>query len=126
MANKGQPYRFTIQLLNWQLLAGKGGQLREDKLAEAIQAGQEQQVDVILGTELGTTPLSEPLSEGPYISDWSTQPKVKAGQGIGAFFSRAGDFNWILLSTEAEPAQSRFYLIMHDNQSMLLGIFTCW
>ena len=57
------------------------------------------------------------------MSDWSTQPKVKAGQGIGAFFRKAGDFNWILLSTTAEPAQSRFYLISHDIQNMLIGIF---
>ena len=123
MASKGQPYRFTIELLNWQLLAGKGGQLKEDKLAEAIQAGAEQQVDVILGTELGTTPLTEPLCDGPYSSDWSTHPSVKAGQGVGAFFTRTGDFNWILLIPGGEPAQSRFYLLMHSNQSMLLGVF---
>ena len=78
---------------------------------------------MILGTELGTTPMSEPLSDSPYTSDWSTQPKVKAGQGVGAFFNKTADFSWSLLPTEGEVAQSRFYHLMHNNQSLLLGVF---
>ncbi len=117
------PHNLTIQLINWQVLTGKGGQLKEDKLTAACQAATESKVDIILGTELGTTPMTEPLNEGPYVSDWSTHPKVKAGQGVGAFFSKSASFSWAPLSTEEDASQRHFYHLMHNNQSLLLGIF---
>ena len=67
--------------------------------------------------------MTEPLNEGPYVSDWSTHPKVKAGQGVGAFFNRSTSFSWAPLSTEDDATRSRFYHLMHNNQSLLLGIF---
>ena len=67
--------------------------------------------------------MTEPLKEGPYVSDWSTHPRTKAGQGVGAFFSKTASFSWAPLSTEDDATQSRFYHLMHDNQSLLLGIF---
>ena len=117
------PHHLTIQLINWQVLAGKDSQLKEDKLTVACQAAQNSKVDIILGTELGTTPMTEPLKEGPYISDWSTHPSTKAGQGVGAFFSQSASFSWAPLSIEKDDTQSRFYHLKHNNQNLLLGIF---
>ena len=82
------PHNFTIELINWQILAGKGGQLKEDKLAEAIQAAAANKVDVILNTELGTTPMSAPLSEGPYIRlDYAAASKGRPRSGC--FFQQS-------------------------------------
>ena len=67
--------------------------------------------------------MTEPLKEGPYISDWSTHPKAKAGQGVGAFFSQSASFSWAPLSNEKDDTQSRFYHLKHNNQNLLLGIF---
>ena len=117
------PNHLTIQLINWQVLAGKDSQIREEKLAVACHTAQNNKVDIIMGTELGTTPMTEPLKEGPYISDWSTHPYTKAGQGVGAFFSQSTTFNWVLLSKEDDDTQSRFYHLKHNNQNLLLGIF---
>ena len=67
--------------------------------------------------------MTEPLKEGPYISDWSTHPSTKAGQGVGAFFSQSTAYNWLPLSREDDDKQSRFYHLKHNNQNLLLGIF---
>ena len=67
--------------------------------------------------------MTEPLKEGPYISDWSTHQSTKAGQGVGAFFSKSAAYDWLPLSGEDDDKQSRFYHLKHKNQNLLLGIF---
>ena len=67
--------------------------------------------------------MTAPLKEGPYTSDWSTHQSTKAGQGVGAFFSKTTAYDWIPLSGEHDDKQSRFYHIKHKNQNLLMGIF---
>jgi hypothetical protein len=110
-------------LLNWHVLASRKGQLRLDTLVDGLNKAEAHNCDVLLGTELGATIKTQPLESGLFESDWSHAPKVKPGQGVGAFFHHRWQNRWLLVQIPDCPINCRFYVLNAATSQLLVGVF---